>query len=629
MTRSGAGIPSRFDDPDAVADTIIGRVGKNIVLALPLGLGKANHVANALFARAAADSSLRLRIVTALTLEKPRGRGDIERRFLEPFAARVFAGYPELAYAAAQRAGKLPANIEVDEFFFAAGARLGIASAQQGYISANYTHALRYVLARGVNVVAQLVATRVRGGERRFSLSCNPDLTLDLLADRARGRCDFLFVGQVNSELPFMPGDADIAEGELDFILEGPATDFPLFGPPREPIDLAEYAAGLHVARAVADGGTLQLGIGSLGDAVAQALILRHRSNEDFRRIVARLDPNDGAPADMRESAPFTAGLHGVSEMLVESFLDLKHAGILAREVDGALLQAAFFLGSRPFYRDLREMPEAERAKLRMTAVSFVNELYGDEAAKRRARVKARFINDAMMVTLLGAVVSDALENGQVVSGVGGQFNFVAQSFALEDARSIIMLHATRAAKGRTTSNIRWNYGHTTIPRHLRDVVVTEYGVADLRGKSDRDVIAAMLAVADSRFQDELLRRARDAGKIERGFALPAHCRDNTPERIARALAPAREQGVLPLFPFGTDFTATEQRLIPALALLRAAPLPRLAGLLARGLFSAAPAKEAGECLARMGLARPSRLRERAEAALIKGALLSAGGEAR
>ena len=234
--------------------------------------------------------------------------------------------------------------------------------------------------------------------------------------------------------------------------------------------------AGCNVARMVADGGTLQIGIGSLGDAVVQALILRHRNNAEFRDIVARLDPADRAPAGLRESAPFEVGLHGLSEMFVESFLDLLRAGILKREVDGTLLQAAFFLGSRAFYRALREMPESELAKLRMTAVSFVNELYGDEAAKRRSRVKARFINNAMMATLLGAVVSDGLENGQVVSGVGGQYNFVAQSFALGDARSIIMLRATREAKGRTSSNIRWNYGHTTIPRHLRDIVVTEYG---------------------------------------------------------------------------------------------------------------------------------------------------------
>jgi acyl-CoA hydrolase len=615
------GSPDRFDDPDRVADAIIARVGKNIVLALPLGLGKANHVANALFARASADPSIRLHIFTALTLEAPRSRPGLERRFVQPFARRVFAGYPELAYAKALHAGTLPPNIIVDEFFFQAGTRLGIAAAQQSYISANYTHALRYVLDRGVNVVAQLVAKCA--GETRLSLSCNPDLTLDLLKSRARGQCDFLFVGQVNSELPFMPGDGDLSKREFDLLLEGPATDFPLFAPPRESIELAEHAMGIHVARTIADGGTLQLGIGSLGDAVAHALILRHRANADFRAIAARLDPADCAPAGLRESAPFDQGLHGVSEMLVESFLDLTRAGVLKREVEGALLHAAFFLGSRAFYRALRDLPEAELAKLRMTSVLFVNELYGDEAAKRRARVKGRFINNAMMATLLGDVVSDALDNGQVVSGVGGQYNFVAQAFALEDARSIIMVRATREAHRRTTSNIRWNYGHTTIPRHLRDIVVTEYGVADLRGKTDRDVIAAMLAVADSRFQGELLRRAKDAGKIERGFELPAACRDNTPDRISRALSPAYEQGLLPAFPFGTDFTPVEQRLIPALMLLQSVPLPRLAVLLARGLLSSAPAPDLRDCLARMALDHPSGARERVEAALLKGALMT------
>jgi acyl-CoA hydrolase len=621
--RPGSERPALFDDPDRAADAIIARVGKSITLALPLGLGKANHIANALFARAAADRSIKLRIFTALTLERPRSKPGLERRFVQPFSDRVFAGYPDLAYGIALHKGELPSNIEVNEFFFEAGTRLGIAAAQQSYICANYTHALRYVLERGVNVVGQLVAKQVRNGEPRLSLSCNPDLTLDLLACRARGECDFLFVGQVNSELPFMPGAADIAATEFDLMLEGPATDFPLFAPPREPIDPAEYAAGLHAARLIADGGTLQLGIGALSDAVAQALILRHRHNAEFRAIMARLDPADRVPARLREEAPFAAGVHGTSEMFVESFLDLLHAGILTREVDGTLLQAAFFVGSRAFYRALREMPEAERAKLRMTSVSFVNELYGDdETAKRRARVKARFLNNAMMATLLGAAISDGLENGQVVSGVGGQYNFVAQAFALKDARSIIIVRATRAAgRGRTTSNIRWSYGHTTIPRHLRDIVVTEYGVADLRGKTDRDVIAAMLAVADSRFQDELLRRAKDAGKIERGFELAAACRDNTPARIAQALAPAREQGLLRTFPFGTDFTATEQRLLPALQALRSASPLQLARLLARGFFLKSPSAEVRDCLARMDLERRRGLMEHVEAALLRGAL--------
>ena len=620
MTRSGLA-PTRFDDPDRLAEAVIARVGRKIVLALPLGLGKANHVANALFARAAADASITLRIFTALTLEKPHGKSELERRFLEPFSNRLFGGYPDLAYALALHRNSLPHNVEVDEFFFQAGTRLSVAASQRDYISANYTHVLGYLLDRGVNVVAQLVAKEVRGGETRLSLSCNPDLTLDALAGRGRGAADFLMVGQVNAELPFMPGDADLPESEFDFLLEGPGTEFPLFGPPREPVGLAEHAAALHAARTVRDNGTLQLGIGSLGDALTHALILRHRKNSDFRRLVATLDPMDRAPAGLRESAPFAAGLHGLSEMLVEGFLDLHDAGILSREVDGTLLEAAFFLGSRAFYRKLREMPRAQLARLRMTSVAFVNELYGDdEPAKRAARVNARFINHAMMATLLGAVISDALEDGRVVSGVGGQYNFVAQSFALEGARSIIMLPATRAASGRVTSNVRWNYGHTTIPRHLRDVVVTEYGIADLRGKSDRDVIAAMLAVADSRFQNDLLARARDAGKIERSFELPRECRDNTPERIARALTPAREAGLLPVFPFGTDFTPVEQRLLGALARLRAASPLRLAALAARGFLSGAPSPQVRECLARMGVEPRSGLQDHVYAALLRGA---------
>jgi acyl-CoA hydrolase len=361
----------------------------------------------------------------------------------------------------------------------------------------------------------------------------------------------------------------------------------------------------------VPDGGTLQIGIGSLGDAVAQALVLRHRQNAEFRHILQQLGPE--LP---RELGPFATGLYACTEMLVEGLLDLHRAGILKREVDGAVLHAGFFVGSRAFYQALRDMPPDVAAKFRMTSISFVNELFHDEETKRKARVKARFLNDAMIVTLLGAVVSDGLDDGRVISGVGGQYNFVAQAFALQGARSVMILRASRTAGGRTQSNIRWNYGHTTIPRHLRDIVVTEYGIADLRGKSDRDVIAAMLNVTDSRWQGELLRRAKDAKKIERGYEIPREARDNTPDAIARKLKPARDAGLLPDFPFGTDFTEVEQRLLPALQKLKSASTLGLLKLLLRP----APSRDK-EALARMGLDRPANLRERVYAHLIRAAL--------
>jgi hypothetical protein len=614
-------MPKQFTDPEAIAEDVIRDVGTNLVVGLPLGLGKANHIINALYARAAADRAINLTFFSALTLEKPKPSNLLERRFIVPVIERLFGDYPDLAYAEALHAGALPPNIKVIEFFFLAGRWLHVPFAQQHYISANYTHASSYLLARGLNVVTQLVAKRVVDGVPRYSLSCNTDTTLDILRARAEGRASFKLVGQVNAELPFMPGAGDLPAGEFSAILDGPATEFPLFAPPSEPITDTKYAIGLHAAGLVRDGGTLQIGIGQIGDALAQGLIVRHRDPAQFEATIKRLTPAAEQLATL-EAGAFEKGLYGVSEMLFEAFLALIDAGILKRDIDGVVLHGAFFLGPKSFYRALRDMTPAQLARIQMMPVSFTNELYGDEDVKRRARVDARFVNNAMMATLMGAAVSDGLEDGQVVSGVGGQYNFVAQAFALQGARSILTVEATRPAGATTQSNIRWSYGHETIPRHLRDIVVTEYGVADIKGKSDADVIAAMLQVTDSHFQNELARQAKDAGKLPKNFEIPAAYRENHPDRIASALKPAREAGLLPSFPFGSDFTDAEQRLIPALQFLQEAQRSpqRLLGLLWQGL-TRSPDTADRECLARLGLDQPKTFPERAYRALVSAAL--------
>src|SRR6201996_6213344 len=617
-------MPKLFSSPDVIAEDIVRDVGTRLVVGLPLGLGKANHIVNALYARAVADRSVRLTFFSALTLEKPRPSNLLERRFITPVIERLFGGYPDLAYADALRANELPPNVEVIEFFFLAGSWLRVPVAQQNYISANYTHASSYLLARGLNVVTQLVARRVVDGVARYSLSCNTDTTLDILRARAEGRASFKLIGQVNSELPFMPGAGDLSGEEFSAVLESPATEFPLFAPPSEPITDTKYAIGLHAAGLVRDGGTLQIGIGQVGDALAQGLILRHRDSAQFETTVKRLAP---AVASF-ETAPFEKGLYGVSEMLFEAFIGLIDAGIIKRQVDGVLLHGAFFLGPKSFYRALRDMTAEQIARIQMMPVSFTNELYGDEDSKRRARIDARFVNNAMMATLMGAVISDGLENGQVVSGVGGQYNFVAQAFAMPGARSILTVEAARQAGSRSQSNIRWSYGHETIPRHLRDIIVTEYGVADLRGKSDAEVIAAMLQVADSRFQDELARQAKDAGKLPANFEIPKAFRENYSERIAEALRPARQAGLLPSFPFGSDFTDVEQRLIPALQFLQDVQHTpqRLPALIWQGWRQRLQPAEA-QCLTRLGLDKPSTWQERLYRSLVIAALAKTRGE--
>jgi acyl-CoA hydrolase len=419
-----------------------------------------------------------------------------------------------------------------------------------------------------------------------------------------------------------MPGAAEMDVGECDVVLETERPHYALFAPPKEPVSLHDYAMALHAATLIKDGGTLQIGIGSFSDALTHALILRHTRNADFRALLGKLSAR--LPADA-EVAPFTTGLYGCTEMLVDGFLALIRAGILRRRVpttDGreAILHAGFFVGSQAFYRELREMPREALDLIAMAAISFTNTLDGDSSAKRAQRVHARFVNTAMMATLLGAVSSDQLEDGRVVSGAGGQHDLVGMAHALEGARSIIGVRATRRTNRRTVSNIVWRYANTTVPRQLRDIIVTEYGIADLRGKSDRDVVAAMLGVADSVFQPELLEAARRAGKIEPGFVLP-NATKNKAEEIEATLAAARHNGLLPLFPLGTEMTEVEQALVGPLTFLKSAGYGELVRTMIAGLAHTTTPAQEHAALARLGVAAPTSLRDRALRVIILGAL--------
>ncbi|PHV11228.1 acetyl-CoA hydrolase/transferase C-terminal domain-containing protein [Chitinimonas sp. BJB300] len=672
-------MPQVFDQIEAAVDAVLARIPGDIVLGTPLGIGKPNPFLNALYQRIKADPKRKLKIITALSLQKPVSGSDIERRFLEPFVARVFGDYPDLDYVKDLRAGSLPANVEVLEFFLKTGDYLGNQAAQQNYISTNYTFAARDIALHGVNLIAQAVAQCETQSGPRWSLSSNPDLTYELAERLAvRDGHPLIAVGVVNKSMPYMSGQAEVPADFFDLIITDPAGSHDLFAPPNMKVSLQDYAIGLHASSLVADGGTLQIGIGALGDAIAQALIVRYRYGEAYKALLSALCNGD---LTGRELGTFEQGLYGCSEMLVNGLLALLEAGILRREVyadaslqslvnagrigeqpdtgalvalhqagrlasplraddlaflqtfgllkptvtyeagklcwqgrqytadlndpaalaaigrdllgerllGGVVLHGGFFLGPRDFYQRLRDMSDEQRRKIEMHRIDFINQLYGPNGSLAVAqRGKARFMNTAMIVTLLGAAVSDGLDTGQVVSGVGGQYNFVAMSHALPDARSILMLRATREHKGELHSNIVWNYGHTTIPRHLRDVVVTEYGVADLRGQPDAEVIKRLLAVADSRFQNELMLKAMFNGKLEADYVLPESQRNNLPERLATQLAPFQAKGLLPDFPFGTDFTADELAIIDALQKLRQAadsPL-ELLGMALKSLFA-------------------------------------------
>jgi acyl-CoA hydrolase len=649
--------PAVHTDVETVVDAILQRIGKDIRLGLPLGLGKPVELVNALYQRACADPSIHLTILTALSLEKPSGASALERAFLQPFVERVFAGVPDLDYVRAQRDGSLPANVEVCEFFFRPGSMLNNARAQQDYISTNYTFAARDVFDRGCNVVAQIVCKRVVDGRACFSLSCNPDTALELLQRLDEAGRPYLAIAEINQNLPYMALDAEVPDRLFDLVIDDPRCTTALFPTPKMPVTTPDVMIGLATSALVRDGGTLQIGIGSLGDAIVDALKLRDSDPATYRDALTA----SGVAADSAElieavggTDRFEQGLYGATEMFVDGFWHLLRAGILRRKVydfwalqqlinegrcdpdalapivlehmeslgvrvirtqdferlqhhgfftdatryehgyivaadgeravanvadpaaralmarcmgpalrNGIVLHGGFFLGPQAFYDGLNAMTQAQRDTICMTGVNKINQLDLNPRLYQQQRRDARFINTGMMATLSGAVVSDGLDDLRVVSGVGGQYNFVAMAHQLRGGRSILLVRAVRDTNG--DSNIVFNYGHTTIPRHLRDIVITEYGIAQLRGRSDSEVAKALINIADSRHQSALLARAQQAGKIEHGYQIPERHRDNTPQRLEQALAPFRARGLFPAFPLGCDFTDEELMLAKAL----------------------------------------------------------------
>lgn len=632
------------------AQWIVERLGNDLRVAMPLGLGKPVELIDALYRLACDDSDITLTIITALTLERPTEADPIRGRLLNPVFDRLYDRYCEPLYAAAVREGRLPSNVRVNEFYFKAGSRLGNRSAQQEYISSNYTHAARDVVARGCNVVMQLLA---REGDA-LSMSCNPDTSAEVVARlHAQGR-PYVAVGVVHSELPFMYGDAEVDADQFDVLLETDCQQYGLFVVPRlPPVPAADYAIGLNASTLIKDGGTLQLGIGAMGDAIVQAVRLRHQHNDRYRQLLAEFGIDHRYRqliAEQGGTGAFDTGLYGATEMFVEGFLHLFEAGVLKRPVfdfwalqqaineglcqpdalggdvltamadlgvrelrgkdfevlqyhgffhprcryhegylyaengescpanmanpdsqafmvkhclgerlcHGKVLHGGFFLGSGEFYQRLRELPPAQRRQLAMCGVDKINQLDRNPRLFKAQRVNARFINTGLNVSLNGAVASDTLDNGQVLSGVGGQYNFVAMAHQLEGGRSVLMIRATRQQQGKPQSNILASYGACTIPRHLRDIVITEYGIADLRGKTDAEVAAALIAIADSRFQAELIQAAQQHGKLPASFALPECARNNRPERVATLVASAAEDGSLPRYPLGCDFQEDE-----------------------------------------------------------------------
>lgn len=692
-------------------DKIIKTVGPHIRMAIPLAIGKPNHLVNFIYQKVKANPTLRLSINTALTFERPKGKSFLEDRFLAPMVDRVFGDYPDLDYELDRIAGRLPKNIEVIEFYFPAGKFLNNIEAQRHYISCNYTHVARDMANRDINVVAQMIAKREEDGHTHYSLSSNPDVTADLVPLLKNSGKPVFTVAQVNKNMPFMYGDALIDKDFFDCIIDDPQQYFKIFSPPKTSVSDTDFIIGLYASTLVKDDGQLQVGIGSLGDAIIHALLMKHNDNSMYRQIINDLKIPQKFSDVLEKSGylgTFEKGLFGATEMLVDGFMELYKAKILKKKVyddigiqklinkgilnekfdtttlidilihnhlihiqltaddiqflrhwgffkdqvrlenetlsllgtnlktsndlhnpeiraiitenflgdqlkHGHIVHGGFFVGPSKYYDWLLNMSEEERRLFAMRSVQKINQLYGQEELERLHLKNARFINTCMMTTLLGAHVSDGLSDGRVVSGVGGQFNFVSMAQELKDARSILTMRSTRHTKGGLRSSIVYNYGHITVPRHMRDILITEYGIADLRSKTDEEVVIELLKICDSRFQDDLIEHAKASGKLRPDYEIPAEFKDNTPEKLHQLISAYKRQGLFPAFPFGTDLTKDEMILGKALKALKSKMnhgLSELLPLAVKSLFlKATPEQE--KLLKRMDLLNPKNIREK------------------
>ncbi len=700
-----------YNDVKKSVDDVINYVGKDIKLCIPLALGKPNLFVNEFYRRAKEDKTLSFQLILALPLEKPRGHTEIEKRFLKGISERVFDGVVELDCYRDFKDGKLPENVELFEFFNKAGANLNHEIAQQNHICSNYTHTARDALNFGVNVYGQMVSTRVVDGKRIYSMACNTDTSIYgihlLKKEREKGR-KVAVVAEVNENLPFMYGDALVPQDTWDILLQGEQFNYKLFGAPHDAVSAADHMIGINVSTLLRDGGTIQVGIGALGDAIVAGLQMRHDHNDIYNEMLenAGIKKRYGnLISKWGGTDVFKHGLYGSSEMFVAAFMHLYKSKILKRKVfesiplmklinngeldadnipsdiidklvqlkavhskieeddfnfltefgilksglkfqngtiidggasfsvdmndinakteirkllgkellNGQVILGAFFLGPQSFYKWLNDMSEEERKVFGMSGVDKVNQLYGGEELRALQRKDGRFINTGMTATVLGAIASDQLQDGRVVSGIGGQYNFVAMAHALPDARLIMMIKSIKGSGKTLKSNIVFSYGHCSVPRHLRDIIITEYGIADVRGRPDKEVIAELINIADSRFQNELLDQAKKAKKIPVNYEIPEEYRNNTPEKIASTLKPYQEKGFFQPFPFGTDLNMEDIILGSSLKGLKALsagdPGRMIRGVIAE-MFRPVP-KAAASYLERMELTRPKSGREK------------------
>jgi acyl-CoA hydrolase len=347
-------------------------------------------------------------------------------------------------------------------FFFSGATRPGGQAGWIDYIP-NYFSEIPAMIERGeipADVVFSLASPMDAHGH--FALSLGADYTMAAVA-KARA-----VVLEVNPNVPFAHGNCHIHISQVSALIEDDAplleVGLPAIGPVQE-------AIGKHVAALIEDGSTLQIGYGGIPDAVVMQLT--HKRD---------------------------LGIH--TEMIGDGILTLVHSGAVTNRRKNRLpgkMMATFALGSRKLYEFMHHNPMLEMHPVDVTNDPALAGLNDNLVA----------INGTLQIDLIGQCGSESL--GPVpYSATGGQADFVRAANRSKNGKAFIVLPST--AKDDTISRIvpTLTAGtHITTSKNDVNYVVTEYGVAQLRGKSAKQRAQALIAIAHPKFRDELTEQAQ------------------------------------------------------------------------------------------------------------------------
>lgn len=333
------------------------------------------------------------------------------------------------------------------------------------FLPARYFDLARELLAPGGAWAPDAVLLHCAPPDRHGYLSLGVAVGLALPAARRAP----LVIAQVNPQMPRARGGGWLHASQIDAWTE---VDEPLLPYPPPPVGEVERAIGRHVAALIPDEATVQVGVGAIPQAVLEAL------------------------GDHRDLA-----LHS---LLVDASVGLVERGAVtaaAKRLHRGRLDIAEAMGTRRLFDFLNE-----NALVNMEASTWVHD---PEVVARLDRFFA--VNSALEVDLTGQVTAESLGPRQV-AGIGGQFDFALAASRSRGGGAIVALPAT-GRDGRVSRIVpRLAAGAAvTTPRFTVDWVVTEYGAASLRGKTDRERAAALAAVAHPRFREELERDATRA----------------------------------------------------------------------------------------------------------------------